>query len=844
MSGLTTPPTNYLAYNSQQSKRLAVVVDIPGLDYLTSTTIGRKIVYGDPYNYGDAGLIYDGIRAVGSVAGERSQRVLLNLDGGSLTISQKLEPEQGRASISTLQMTFIDKDQYMTQACSPGILIDDILGKEVKIWLGYAQTSFPDDYYLVWRGRVAQTVPEIGRVTLQFVDPSIIRRQQIFSMGQSSLTSDITNVATTIPIVSNGDFAKKILGPDGSTYDTNVRCYVKIDDEFIEYQQAGSEGTGFGTNQFLGAVRGSRGSVAAAHTAAAQADGFVELSGHAIDLALKIMLSGWGAPYLENQSLFGFVTTSDATNPSVSNGLVLPQSTDAVRDLGVTVGDFITVSGASTPGNNGVCTVTGFEDSLGTKNKIITTDKTFTAEQPTSAVFSIRSQFDTLPDVCGCKMPGTEVDVAGHLYLKNTYLVDTKNAYRFLISSSNTDSGKTFIESEIMLPLGAYALTRQGKISMGITKPPIADERTTVFNNTNVIDPQSIKVTRSLNNRKYFNEIDWEYDFDDAGAAASVRKTLDADSLNLIGVSSVLPISSQGARTDLGFETIVADRELFLFLRYANASVLVDIKTNFGSGNLVEAGDVVVLQDNGLLQIPNLSTGKRDYGVQLLEVVNRSLDIKSGQVQLQLEGGIGALVTDRFATVTPSSLLVAGSTSSRIVITDSFGAIFPGQEYRKWQDYVGLKVAVHSLDYSVYEETTFIGFDPTNAYALQLSPALSFTPAAGYILDLAMYPTNTDATDQSLVKLIHAYLDPTVAVASGTSDTQFDVGAGDISKFAVGQTILVRNVDWSSESPEVTIDTIVGTLITVSSSLGFTPDNTMSVELIGFADGAGPYRLI
>jgi len=850
VSSLSTPPSQFLNYNGYGSKQLAVVVDIDGLDYLTSTPIGRSLRYGDPYNYGDPGLVYGGLILQGSVPGDRGQQMLLDLNGSSVTISQTLEPEQGRASISTLQMSFIDKDQYMTKAISPGVLIDEILGRQVKVWIGYAQTAFPQQYYCVWRGRVSQTVPKIGTVQLQFSDPNIVRRQQIFNLGQTTLFGAITDTDTTINVTLNTDFSKKILGPDG-TYDQNIKCYIKIEDEFIEYQQTGEEASGFGTDQFLNVSRGARGTTAAAHADQSQVDGFIELSGHAIDLALKIMLSGWNGPYLSASPITGFRLTGDPTKPNISNAIILPHNTDAVRDLGLTPGDFLNVTGASDPANNGVCKVIGFDNSFDEQNLFVLTDKTFVAEINSTATFTARSQYDTLPDTCGSRLPNWEVDILGFIYYRNTYLEDGTNSYRFFLSADAADSGKTFIENQIMLPLGAYSLTRQGKLSMGYTKPPIADERTTTLDESNILEPQNITVTRGLNIRKFFNEIDWTFDYDDSQSALSQRNTINTDSLDLIGVSSILPIDSQGAHTDLNFLNIVQKREQFLFGRYARAAVLIDLKVNFGAGVVIEVGDIVILDDSGNLQIPNLATGNRNIGIQLFEVINRSLDIKSGQIQLQLEGGTGAQVTDRYATISPSSLLTPDSTAARIVIKGSFGEVFPGQEYRKWEDYVGLKVWVHSPDYTTRSQVvTFVGFDPSDNFALILSPALSFTPQENDILDIAPYSTSTDYTDQSLSKIVHSFWDPTVPVVSGTSTTQFDVGSGDISKIQVGQIILIHDKSYTNLSPEVTILNITGTTITVDSSLGFTPDNTMSVELIGFADfnvsvGSGrPYRFV
>lgn len=915
MASLATPPEKFLLYNDFQTKKLAIVVDIPGLDYLTSTQIGRVLRYGDPYVYGDPGLIYGGLVPVGSAAGERQQQTLINLEGASLTIAQRLEPEQGRAAISTLAMSFIDLNKYMTRAITPGEIIPEILGAEVKIWIGYAQTSFPEDYYIVWRGRVAQINPDIGRVSLQFTDPNLGKRQRVFytaktqletyvvpivtgisgtqftvsagnaakfspgkrmlfhraspvtdvdvevlsiagvtvtltaslgftpTLGDTIDTLGISSTVGTIPVVSNGDFFQKILGPDGVTYDQTVRNFIRIDDELIEYQQTGFEATGFGVNQFVDVVRGARGTTAANHDINSDVDSYIELTGHAIDIALKIQMSGWGGPYLSDYEFEALVVTGDPITPFVNNGIVLENFVDAVRDLGLAVGDFITITGDPTPANNGLCVVEGFDDSNGQPNKVILTDKTFTGSPATPAVLALRSQFDTYPLTCGAKLPGWEVDVAGHIYYKNTYLVSAANSYNFLINGP--DSAKTFIETQIMLPLGAYCITRQGKLSMGLTKPPIADERTTRININNVIDPQTIKVQRGLNNRKFFNEMNWEYDYDNEGTPLSKRKSLETDSLNTIGVSSVLPVQAKGAKTTLGFDDIVTKRERFIFTRYADGAVLYDMKVTFGAGSVIEAGDVVILEDEGNLQIPNLATGKRDIGTQLLEVINRSIDFKTGQVSLQLLGGIGALVDDRFATITPSSLVTTGSTTTKVRITESFGEVFPGQEQKKWTDYTGLRIVVHSKNYTTrYAEVTFVGLDPIDNHALIVNPALPFTPLVDDIVELAPYSTSTDPLDQALAKLVHCFLDPSVNITSGVSTTSFNVAPADIAKFNPGQKLLVHNTDYSIFSPEVEILSAVGTLVTVDTSLGFTPTAGQTAELIGFADLGGPYRFI
>ena len=841
---LQTTPQAFLDYNTLQTKNVVVVVDIDGLDYLTTRPIYQKIRYGDPINYGDPGVVYGGLRAVGLATGERGQRDLLSLDGGSTTIQQKLEPEQGRGSISTLTMSFIDKDLYMTQAISPGVIIDEILGREVKIWLGYVQNSFPEDYYIIWRGRVTQINVDPGRVTLQFSDPNVGKRQEIFYSAKTQVSSGIGPSDTTINLVSNGDFHKKIAGPDGS-YNSDFKMYVKIEDEFIEYQQVGSEATGFGTNQFINVLRGQRGTVAASHAVGKDAQCILELTGHAIDLTLRLMLSGWNGPYKSSVDIQAFRFTGDPSIIDVSNAIVLPTAVDGVRDYGLQIGDYITVTGSSIPGNNGVCIVQGFQDSLDYPNKLILTNKTFTSETTTPAVMALRSQYDVYPTTCGVKLSPIEVDVGTHIYYQNTFLGPAENSYRFLISDKY--SCKTFIESEIMLPIGAYCITRQGKLSMGLTKPPIADQRTVYLDFTNIIEPNTIRPMRGTNNRKFFNEIQWSYDKSDEGNFASVRRTLDSESLSLIRLSSVLPITTSGSRTDLGFDSIVARRERFLLNRYKRGAIIYQVKTNFGIGNQIEAGDVVILADNGDLKITNMNSGERSLGVELYEVIDRSLDIKTGMISLSLQGGIGSNVDDRFATISPSSLVDYGSTTTSVRIKESFGEIYPGREFDKWKDYVGLKIIIHSTDYTTrYAEKIFTGFSSSDVRAMQLDSALTFVPQPDDVVDVVPYPDNTDKNDQATYKLVHAFQNQAIPIISGISTTQFTFNFSLYGVyFKVGQLIYVYEGNlYAQMSPEVKITDITGPTITVESSLGFVPNATHRIGLAGFKDGGGAYRLI
>jgi hypothetical protein len=62
--------------------------------------------------YGQSGLVYGGIITDDTI------RPWISLES-SLTISQRLEPEQGRASISQMSLTIIDKNGEVSKILSP-----------------------------------------------------------------------------------------------------------------------------------------------------------------------------------------------------------------------------------------------------------------------------------------------------------------------------------------------------------------------------------------------------------------------------------------------------------------------------------------------------------------------------------------------------------------------------------------------------------------------------------------------------------------------------------------------------------------------------------------------------
>lgn len=1029
-------PSSYLALNTLTSKSPILVVQIEGLSTLLSSgPVASELVYGSPGAfYGGSGLVYGGVIPYSGF------RQNIDLDKSSVTLQQRLEPEQGKASVSTLSISFTDQDQFMTQVVSPGILIPDILLAQITVYMGFSQSTFPDGYFKIFKGYASGISAGPGVITIQISDANLKARTALFYSPTTETAGSTGASDWIINVVNNSGFTRQVPQPDGSSYDVHIHDYIQIDDEWIEcepiFQEneryttkiqgvvytprpdhgtdvsityvsggtfgseavtvdgsqitveidvglstnasvatalfksedamslvstfiqfptavtavttqaqtfmsisnydvlstqgivyveqpgvsgttityandgtAGSETatvagsaitvhmqsgvstaaeifiallnnysqifslvnatilpnadeniqTSFGSTglssavpgtQFAVSKRGARGTTPSTHDPDTDVMSGIHVGDeifpeNAMDMALKLYLSG-------NQSTWikGIVISSIGPNPdpdpftTTTNILQLELGLDAVRDYNLQPGDFVFVYDSADPAINGYSYVVTriASNSLGTNNQIFI-DMVLTKETTTTATISIRSQFDTYPINAGLDLKPTDIDIAGHIYVKNTFLGNDFNDLIFFLIEQES-SGKDFIQTEVYYPIGAYGLTRYGQLGVGYNSPPIANQNVVTLDDTNILEPASIQPVRAVNNRSFFNEVDFSYGIDDQGNYTKILNVVSSGSLSRYQkYVSVLPVRSRGlyAGYDQG---LLQKYGLFLLNIYAYGAVTLILKVNWQAGSVIEAGDLCIVDDsNGVLQISNFVTGKRGLGKQLFKVIDRSFDFKAGNVRLTLQGNAGSAITDRYATISPSSYTDVGSTTTSLIIKDSFGALYPGDESQKWANYIGLPIHVHSDDYSFSEVVTLTGISPTNNYLLTCS-ALSIAPPEDYIIDIDNYPSSIDPNVNAFYKIMHAFLSPTVTVVSGIDSRNFTVDPGDTGKFFVGSIVEVHSEDYSIASGELTVTLIVGNQITVDAPLGFTPSTGKLVDFIGFADHSAAYRLI
>lgn len=820
-------PSTYLTLSAEQTKQLAVAIIIDGVpDVLTNVPVYTAIRYGDPdLFYGDPGLVYGQLRIRDDV-----KPYVMVSDG--LTLQQKIEPEQGRGAISTLSIPFLDKDGYMTQLVSPGVIVDELLGNKLcTIKLGYANSSFPEDYFDIFRGYVTSITCVPTKVILQFSDANVKRKQSVGFSPETKTVGAMTNVQTTVTLNTAAGLYDQIQDVNG-VYDAAVNTYLAIDDEVMQY------GSGAISGNTVTITRGARGTTAATHDNDSDATNTIQIQDNCITTALKVMLSGWGGPWVTDVEAYAFGVS---LSPDFVTSAAIVLNEDADVYWGLTVGDQVTITGSGA-GNDGSYIITGIEDNANGSNRLLLIDTALTPESPAVGTMSFRSKYDTLPTAFGSKQTPREVDVAGHESLRLNYF--SSSIYRVqLYFQSKVDSAKSMIESQCFLPFGIYSVTRFGRMSVGFTKPPLSSARVQFLNNRNVLDPQNIQIQRATNTRRFFNIIQYQYDQADNGNYGSTAAFLDSESLTLTAIQQPLPIQANGVRTSLGGNIAIQQRASFLLNRYKRGAFEINCRVNWGVGSLIEVTDPVVVTDNGGLKIPNFNNGERDLGEQLFEVIQRTINIKDGNVSLTLLSNLGATVGTRYATVSPSSNLTALSTTTNLFLEDSYGALFPGQEGKKWVRFIGLPVRVHNADYSDSEEVTLTGFLDANPNVMTVSPALSFVPGTGYTVEVGSYPaTDTDPKTNAIYKLLYAFQNATETVTAGTSNFVFDVADG--TRIQLNKNVIVHNDDYSIMSVQSEVTSIVGNTITVATDLGFTPAAGQKVEVLGFPDGGENYKFI
>lgn len=800
-----------------------LIMEIEGIEGVFSAgQVSKLIEVGDDcWFVGKPGIV------VGGICTDDDARDLISLDGTTTSIGQQLfQDKGGSSSITRATIKLVDKDQSITKLFEPSNVIGDILAAKCKLYLGFSNGAHPRDSINIFNGLISDVKYGAGFVSLAISHPKELERQVKFQQATSILDGAIDNSTTTILLEST----RNLITPTDT-----IRSFIRVDDELIEY-------TGISGNNLTGVTRGALLTLPNPHDDEVETVSFYQLEDHPIDMALKLLLSNGGVPTKNMTDLV--VESFNLVDPftTVQNAILF-DTPDIQNDLNIITGDFVTVTGAANAANNFVNKrVTGF-GIAGNMSYIIVEGSDLISESTTSALTNIVSQYNVYPVGASCGLRPDEVDITQFLFVKNTFAALFPD-YKFYLKEEITV--KDFIDNQIFFPSTLYSLPRAGKVSVGITIPPLANINTRFLTSLNVKDPEKMVIERSINRRLY-NAVVYKLDEDvleDKFLRGEI--TVDNNSQNRLPIGNrPLVIEAKGLRQDDDTINFVLRNTQRFLDRYRFGAAAINVKLLYKTGYNMEVGDTVVFGDTNL-QVSDDSNGSWDFSPRIMEVTDKNLNFKTGDISLKLTD-TAYNVEGRFAVISPSSQIAAtGSTTSTIKIVKGYGSSEFDLERVKWEDHVGQRVAISNCtDPSQPEEITFLtGFDVSNPNNFQVSPPLSFVPDENWNINIPQYPISTDPKIDAVYKVMYGHLDPSVAVVSGASTTVFDVAVGDIPKFFIGSVLNIHNDDFTDNSADVKVTDITATTITVDNDIGFTPDSTHTVELVGFPDLGKPYRIL
>ena len=607
-----------------------------------------------------------------------------------------------------------------------------------------------------------------------------------------------------------------------------LKTYAKIGTELIEYTNRDLV-----TNQLQGCTRAALTSFGDNHEIGDDVTTFYKLGdasaayGNAISLALWLLMSGAPEVY-RTDSPNDFVDLGPSIG-IVPNGILF-RSQKLITYYNVQAGDQVrtalTVNGANSFAYRTIVSVTEYDDGT-----VIVVDGAalVTETSTTGATAEFKSQWNVLPDGMGL-LPG-EVDIAQFELIRSRYGSALANYEIYL---KETIKAKDLLNLDILLPSAMYSVPRKGRVSVGITSPPLYDEGSKTVTLAEVLNPSEISVARS-SQKNFYNAVLYTINEDSVeDKLLTGVLTLSGNSISRIPAPTrALEISARGLRPGAATSTLIRRNSNRFLNRYEFGAEYLRVQLPFSVGWPVEVGDAMVFGDSDL-PLTDTSAGERGLAPRIYEVTNKEWNWKTGFVRVELTD-TNYSQSVRYGVFSPTSKVAAGSTTTEVQIKRSFNWPTSKQEPDKWEPYVGKLIVVHSPDWTTQYIGRIASIGPTS---LRLNAPLAGVPPEDYLVDVPAYDDLDVASD--VYKRIYDFFTPQLSVVSGVSSTQFNVSAPDAAKLFVGSPIRVHSDDYTIDSGERAkkVTDVTGTLITCT-DLGFVPSLSQKIDLVGFVSDEG-----
>lgn len=809
---------------SQTTKNLILILEIEGVETIYSSgVLYRNWKIGDPgVKIGDPGL------KIGGRINEPNGRPLIDPMRSQKEISQQLEVERGGSgSVQSINISLTDYNGEITRLISPGYVVDEILGREATVYVAFEGGSHPEDSFRLFQGVIDTTTPAQSYVNIRVAHAQKLEDIDLFIPATAELIGAHDDLVTTLSMTTIDNFHLPVSGG------VSLDCFVKIDDEIIQYTSAFEDEDTF---ELQNCTRGVFGTTAANHDDEAEVEALYRLSGNAIDLFLAILLST-GELVADN---FIVPSIGHVSEFQTIQNAVLFQGVDIAKKYNIVEGDRVQIEGSENPENNFLFEDGRVIESISTSgygSYIVVSGGPLTNEISESITCSIKSQYDVLP--VGCALKSKMVDIEQILAVGDVVGAGIAQ-YEFDIDEEI--NAKEFLSEQICMPSGLFQVPRVGRVSLDSTLPSIAGASAVVLNEKNILNPDKLMITRSIN-KHFYNGVLWKYDFDIVtGKAANARFRADAQAIAKFGkFEKILKLESYGLKKTQATKSLIELQSSRLIERYKNGAEGVAVDVSFATGFNIDIADTVIL-DGRNLGLSDTRNGTRNFSPRVMQVINKDMRLKSIVTLILLDTSYSE--QGRFTVIGPSSKVLTGSTNDRLLLGSLFKSLdTQDSEKRKWEErYTGQKILVKNDDYSIQEETYIQGFDPQNTRAMLVSPALSFTPTPGMVVTMPKYDESDDSLMQ-IYKELHGFINFTSKVAASIDNQSFEVEPQHVGRFQKDLEIEIRNADYSDHAL-VKVSDVNGTTVSVSSTLPFVPDTTHFIQKLKFLDGGKPYLIL
>lgn len=788
------------AYLNDQAVNPNIVLEIEGLPYIFGAQAVLEAVTIGSFIIGDGTLI-------GGSSEAAESRDWIMLSGTTNNIGQQINIDRADgSSITSFKISLIDKNNELTRVLSPGFGLLDPLGVEAKVYWMPSQAQFPRDAATLFIGVIDRLEFKQGSVIVNVAHPDQLKRQDLLPKATAQLTAEFDIGDTTAVASTTVGF----LEPQDA-----LISYFRINDEIVKFE------TLTGTD-FVTCTRAQFGTIEADHAIGDELESLYVLAGKPFGLSLKILLSG-GDQNFAIAAAPRFVQVE----PSLSvDGAIFFEDFNIQESLGLVVGDTFTVTDSVS--NNVSGTITGFgQSSLGS---YIVTDQSLVVEIDSPAQVAFQSKYNTLN--FGCNLKPYQVDID---QFESLDLLVGSPFPNLEIIIKDTINASDFLDKELFFPFGIYSVPRKGRVSCNVTVPPIATANTRVLNEDNITNASSLTVERTTNQR-FYNAIVYKFSLnalDDRFLAA--RVTQSAVSTNRVKVGNkFLTIESSGLLDDQSTRNFLDAQSRRFLDRYQFGAEKIGVETNFKTGFPIEVGDTVILEAESL-KLSDSKTGTRNFSPRVMEVTNKTINLKTGNVKLEVTD-TGYSTNARYGTWAPSSIIDSEIEPNVLRLRPSYSTSITGSDSEKWRDYVGQKIIIRDEDWTDVQETFIEEIIETRPNEIRISPAV--TNAFGdYIVDVPAYQ-DPIARDGRLYKALHCSWCRLDELLIATGPTSFEVA--DTSIYKVGNEIRIRD-ELYTRSFDSTILSISGNEITIREEppSGFFVGDV--IDFVGFSDGGNYY---